>query len=697
MPRAGREAELRALFLDFEWLQARLAATDVTGVLGDFDYLPQDSELRLVHDAVKRSAQILRGDPTQFAGQLTGRLTSAEGPWLRPLLEGAGRWREAPWLRPLTASLAPPGDPLLFTLSGHEGTVRSLAVSPDGRWAVTAGNSNPDRSVRLWDLLLGVELHTLPDQADAGGYNPVGITPDGRQALVARGGDIHVWNVATGEAESRLSGHEGRITALAVADDGRRAISAADDGSLFAWDLVNWRWEARLPLQPEPVDELAITPDGRYAATLSSAGIKHWDLEDQEETAALSWETGSLSWSERPPLALSPDGRRVYFGSPLHVWHVGSQASRPLLESHDPGRALAITPDGRTLIATPTGHSLGVWDVEAGRVRTILPGQGSEVATLVLTPDGLTVVAAQYDHYLKVWALEYTEPSIAAPVPGDRVDITPDGRWAVTSQTEERDEENQIVEIYDLETGDPLPSSAARDAAVQEIRSHWADRAAQFRAAYDIVRGYAKDESADGPPAVGLLPRLRSKLTRRSRPQPNLVIPQAPAPVVAATNGVRAISYLPERAKTSEAEESGGPDARYVLRLWDLSQPDREPIVLSGHSSPVKAVAMTPDGRRAVSGCIGRTLRAWDLEAGGELAVLRGHRGSVWDVGITPDGRYAVSASEDRTVRVWDLHTWECAAVFTADLPVKRCAVSRDGRRIAACDALGRIHLLRLE
>jgi WD40 repeat protein len=95
--------------------------------------------------------------------------------------------------------------------------------------------------------------------------------------------------------------------------------------------------------------------------------------------------------------------------------------------------------------------------------------------------------------------------------------------------------------------------------------------------------------------------------------------------------------------------------------------------VLSGHSSPVKAVAMTPDGRRAVSGCIGRTLRAWDLEAGGELAVLRGHRGSVWDVGIT------------------------CAAVFTADLPVKRCAVSRDGRRIAACDALGRIHLLRLE
>ena len=35
--------------------------------------------------------------------------------------------------------------------------------------------------------------------------------------------------VATGEAQSRLSGHEGDITALAVADDGRRAISAADD------------------------------------------------------------------------------------------------------------------------------------------------------------------------------------------------------------------------------------------------------------------------------------------------------------------------------------------------------------------------------------------------------------------------------------------------------------------------------------
>jgi WD40 repeat protein len=691
LDKAKREAELRDLFLDFEWLQARLAATDVTGVLKDFDYLPQDSELRLVHDAVKRSAQILRGDPTQFAGQLTGRLMSAEGPWTRPLLEGAGRWREAPWLRPLTASLAPPGDPLLFTLSGHEGTVRSMALSPDGRWGVTAGNSNPDRGVRLWDLLLGVELHTSPDQADEGGYNPVGITPDGRQVLVARDSDIHVWSVATGETESTLRGHEGRVTSLAVADDGRRAISAADDGSLFAWDLVNWRWEAGLPLQSEPVQELAITPDGRFAATLSSGFIKHWELESREETAALRWETGSSSWFERLPLALSPDGGRVYFGSPPRVWHIKGQAARPLFEGRDPGRALAITPDGRTAIATSDNQALEVWDVETGTRRALLPGQGSDLATLALTPDGLTVVAAQYDHYLKVWALEYTAPSIVSPGGCGSVDVTPDGRRAVGSQ------KGELVDVWDLETGDPLPSSATRDATEQEIRSRWAERAAQYEAANNIIKRQAEDESAGRPSAAGLLARLHSRLTRRSSPQPILVIPQAPEPVVAATNGVRAISYLPERAKTSEAEESGGPVDRYALRLWDLSQPDREPPVLSGHSSPVNVVAMTPDGRRAVSGCIGRTLRAWDLETGGEIGVLRGHRGIVWDVEITNDGRYAVSASEDRTVRVWDLHRWACVAVFTGDLPMRRCAASDDGRRIAACDVLGRIHLLRLE
>eukprot|EP00741_Cyanophora_paradoxa_P018180 tig00021038_g17553.t1 len=74
-----------------------------------------------------------------------------------------------------------------------------------------------------------------------------------------------------------------------------------------------------------------------------------------------------------------------------------------------------------------------------------------------------------------------------------------------------------------------------------------------------------------------------------------------------------------------------------------------------GHTKSVNAVAVTPDGKRAVSGADDKTLRVWDLESGAEMRRLEGHDGDVWSVAISSDGTRAVSGSEDKTVRVWDL------------------------------------------
>ena len=48
---------------------------------------------------------------------------------------------------------------------------------------------------------------------------------------------------------------------------------------------------------------------------------------------------------------------------------------------------------------------------------------------------------------------------------------------------------------------------------------------------------------------------------------------------------------------------------------------------LEGHGDEVTALAVTPDGRRAVSGSCDNTLKVWDLERGAELATLEGHGG----------------------------------------------------------------------
>ena len=68
-------------------------------------------------------------------------------------------------------------------------------------------------------------------------------------------------------------------------------------------------------------------------------------------------------------------------------------------------------------------------------------------------------------------------------------------------------------------------------------------------------------------------------------------------------------------------------------------------------------MAVTADGRRAVSASEDNTLKVWDLETGQELRTLAGHSDSVNGVAVTADGRRAVSASRDKTLKVWDLET----------------------------------------
>ena len=90
---------------------------------------------------------------------------------------------------------------------------------------------------------------------------------------------------------------------------------------------------------------------------------------------------------------------------------------------------------------------------------------------------------------------------------------------------------------------------------------------------------------------------------------------------------------------------------------------DHGHYVLRGHEDVVGCVAVTPDGRRIVSGSGDRTVRLWDAKSAAELAVLRGHEGIVRCVAVTPDGRRIVSGSGDETVRVWDARSGAQLAV----------------------------------
>jgi WD40 repeat protein len=132
-----------------------------------------------------------------------------------------------------------------------------------------------------------------------------------------------------------------------------------------------------------------------------------------------------------------------------------------------------------------------------------------------------------------------------------------------------------------------------------------------------------------------------------------------------------------------------------TLRVWDLES-GQTLRTLEGHTDTVWRVAVTPDGRRAVSASADKTLRLWDLESGRMIRTLEGHTDSVIAVAVMAAGRRAVSASDDQTLRLWDLESGKEIATFTGESDMDSCAVAPDGRTIVAGESSGRVHFLRL-
>ncbi len=120
------------------------------------------------------------------------------------------------------------------------------------------------------------------------------------------------------------------------------------------------------------------------------------------------------------------------------------------------------------------------------------------------------------------------------------------------------------------------------------------------------------------------------------------------------------------------------PVPKNTVRLWALES-GRELRRFEGHADLIWSVALSPNGRRALSGSEDNTVRLWEVGSGREIFRLRGHTGWAWSVAFSPDGRRALSGSDDKTLRLWNLdkgteicclegHTdWVSSVVFAPD------------------------------
>jgi mono/diheme cytochrome c family protein len=140
---------------------------------------------------------------------------------------------------------------------------------------------------------------------------------------------------------------------------------------------------------------------------------------------------------------------------------------------------------------------------------------------------------------------------------------------------------------------------------------------------------------------------------------------------------------------------SGGKDQS--VRLWDVVS-GKMLHNLEGHADEVNGVAFSPDGKRVLSCGSDRTVRVWSVESGKEVARLKGHLDRVRAVVFSPDGKRVLSASPDRTIRLWDVGTGEELRVLSGHGGTVNCvAFSPDGKLAISGGADGSIRVWEIE
>jgi WD40 repeat protein len=95
----------------------------------------------------------------------------------------------------------------------------------------------------------------------------------------------------------------------------------------------------------------------------------------------------------------------------------------------------------------------------------------------------------------------------------------------------------------------------------------------------------------------------------------------------------------------------------------------------------VNALAVSPDGRWALSGSTDPTIYRWDCETGQCTAKWKGHTKRILNLVISQNGSLAISGSDDNTIKRWDCVTGQCVETWQArPYSLKYLASSPDSR-----------------
>jgi WD40 repeat protein len=614
----------------------------------------------------------------------------------------------------------------------HDNAVYGASFSPTGRFLVTASF---DRTVRIWDVLTGKQaapalpgMQALfsPDGRHVLTANPGGnarlwrlpswrhassrdyglvhwaeFSPDGSRAILVRDSTVEIWAPTasrTGDGNVGmvpLLQHGSFIQKAVFSHDGRWVLTCGQDGTARVWDSAAGRPAPGLLRHKGAILDGAFSADGRRVVLVSADGATQaWDAVTGRRLGGTLRHGGSLRRA-----VLSRDAGRVLTvgqDRTARVWDVasGRQLAGPL---RPPGGIVRgnFSPDGDRVVTAGLYHAARVWDAADGRALTPWLWHQGTVTFAGFSPDGRRVLTGSNDCTVRIWDAASGRP-LTPPLEQHtnvfQAAFSPDGRLVATG-----------VRLWDAVTGQPVAEPLkliANPCADFSSDGRWL---LLFRGGrqeiWELERyrrpvedalllahalsGYRMDEEGN---RVSVEPAAEADAVRtlRARYPGDFTIAPADAPRylkhVAAVLAV-ALSADGRRALTGGAD--GG------VRLWD-TQAGTQLRHLAAGPSAVNAVALAPDGRLALS-CSGKTVRVWDLEAGKELRAFNGHADEVRTIALSADGKLALSGGNDGIVRIWEVATAKEVRPLTGHTSSVLSAVfSADGKYVLSAGWMDR-------
>jgi cytochrome c len=278
-------------------------------------------------------------------------------------------------------------------LRGHGGPVRALAVSADGKSAVSGSF---DTSAIRWSLAREAAEQVL--RFHDGPVNAVAMLKDGRVVTSGEDTKIAIWTPGEPAPATVLEGHTAPVVALAASPDGTTLASASWDNTVRLWPLGGGTPRV-LEGHSQNVNGVAFTPDGRAVV---SAGydltVRIWPIDNGAPVI-------TTLPSPLNSVAVAPDGEIVAGAADGKVYFLSSRGELrgEIQAAETPVIAVAVSADGALVAAAGIRGSVAVIERTSRNLARTLVGPGLPVWSVAFMLDNHTLLTGGTDRVVRRW------------------------------------------------------------------------------------------------------------------------------------------------------------------------------------------------------------------------------------------------------------------------------------------------------